>query len=147
MNRQCDAVQALMSGYLDGELRPEERARVDSHVETCHVCRQEFASIKQLISTSSGIAVAAPPEEVWETFLDGVYNRLERRTGWFLFVIGAVGLIALAIYYFVTEPFASAFQKTFLAVPAVGFSILFVSVLRQRLFAAKTDRYSRDIRR
>ena len=116
-------------------------------METCDDCRHEFKTIKQLISAASGIAVASPPEEVWDTFLDGVYNRLERRTGWFFFVIGAVGLVALGIYYFVTEPFASAFQKTFLAVPAVGFSILFVSVLRQRLLVAKTDRYSRDIRR
>ncbi len=147
MNRQCDAVQALMSGYLDGELGPEERARVDSHAGTCDDCRQELETMRQLVSASSGIAVASPPEEVWDTVLDGVYSRLERRTGWFLFVIGAVGLVALGIYYFITEPFASAFQKTFLAVPAVGFSILFISVLRQRLFVAKTDRYSRDIRR
>ncbi len=98
-----------------------------------------------VVGTAAALAPDDPPEEVWDTFLDRVYNRLERKTGWVVFVVGALALTVFGIVLFVTQPWASALTKLLLAVPVVGLAILFVSVLRQRLEVAKTDRYTKEV--
>jgi len=145
--RECDAIQPLMSGYLDGELTREEIETVERHVAECPSCREEFNKMKRMVDAVAGLRFEAPPDEVWETFLEGVYNRIERRTGWALFIIGLVALSVYGIYLFLTEPWCSALAKMMIATPLAGLAVLFVSVLRERLFVAKTDRYSREVQR
>lgn len=147
MNESCEEMQALMSGHLDGELGPEEKRALRAHVEGCAVCREEFDSLKVLVSATSELGVEAPPEEVWDTFLDNVYNRIERRTGWWILFVGLAGLTCFGAYLFWAQPWASALTKVLVATVFTGLLILFISVLRQRLFVAKTDRYSRDVKR
>lgn len=101
----------------------------------------------ELVSASDTLRVETPPEEVWDTFMEGVYNRMERQTGWFVFLIGIAVLALFGAYQFVAYPWGSALAKVMVAAPIVGLGVLFVSVLRQRLFVAKTDRYSREVQR
>ncbi len=101
----------------------------------------------KLVSASDTLRVEAPPEEVWDTFMEGVYNRMERQTGWIVFVCGLAVLTLFGIYQFVVNPWGPALVKLMVAAPVVGLGVLFVSVLRQRLFVAKTDRYSREVQR
>ena len=147
MRSECEALQALLSGYVDDELTSEERARVDGHLESCTGCRSELQAMRVMAEATSQLSVKPPPEEVWDTFLDDVYNRLERRSGWFIFVAGIVVLVAFGAYHFAIDPWASTTQKVLVALPIGGLGILFLSVLRQRMFVAKTDRYSRDVKR
>lgn len=147
MHEKHEDTQALISGYLDGELDPETQDRVERLLETDPAFRKEFDRMKRLIEATSDMAVEAPPEEVWDTFLDDVYNRLERQTGWTVFIAGLTVLAALGTVWFVVADWAPMPIKVAVAAPAVGLTILFVSVLRQRLFVAKTDRYSREVKR
>lgn len=143
----CEHFQALMSGLLDGELGPDESAELEGHLAACGACKAEFDTMKRLVSATSALRVEAPPDEVWDTFLEGVYNRLERRTGWIVFILGVVALALVAAYFFVVEPWGNALAKVLVAAPLIGLAVLFVSVLRQRLFVAKTDRYSKEVKR
>jgi anti-sigma factor RsiW len=147
MHEHGEDVQSLISGYLDGELSPDDRAKVEQRVKEDEAFRQEFERMKTLVSAASSFRVEIPPEEVWDTFLDGVYNRLERRTGWLLLIAGSTILTLYAIYSFVTQPWGPALLKVACAVPVVGAVLLFISVLRQRLAVARTDRYSREVKR
>ena len=147
MAEECESFQLLMSGYLDGELTTEDRARLEKHLASCWGCRQEFDKMRRLVTAASELRVDEPPEEVWETFMDGVYNRIERQTGWVLLVVGAAALALFGIYQFLSEPWGPALVKLLIATPVVGLAVVFISVLRERLFAAKTDRYSKEIQR
>ena len=148
MNRAaCHTIEPMLSGYVDNELAPEERRRVEQHLETCAHCREVLKDMEQLTAVTAPMRIAEPPEEVWETFLDNVYNRLERRTGWVFFVFGAIALVAFAVYHYVADPWTSPFNKVLIAMPLGGLTVLFVSVWRQRLFVAKTDRYTRNVKR
>lgn len=147
MNEERERVHELISGYLDGELGPEDRAKVERCIAEDAAFREEFETMKRLVTAASRIRFESPPEEVWDTFLDGVYNRMERRFGWVVFIVGAMALAGFGVYVFVREPWVSALVKVLIATPIVGLAILFVSVLRQRLTAAKTDRYSKEIDR
>jgi anti-sigma factor RsiW len=144
----CEEYEVLISGRIDGELGEDERSRLEAHLEGCSVCRRELAHLERLaIGTSRLLNVDEPPDEVWDAFLDGVYNRAERQTGWILVIVGVLGLSIAGITFFELHPAISPLTKILLTVPAVGLLILFLSVLRQRMRAAKTDRYSREIQR
>lgn len=146
-NNPCDPYSPYLSGYLDGELTTKQRNDLEKHLQTCERCRTELDDMKKLISVTTGFQVPQPPEEVWDIFLDGVYNRVERRTGWVVLVLGLASLAIWCAYWFVAEPWASAFIKVIIGAPITGLTILFLSVLRERLNAAKTDRYSREVQR
>jgi len=141
-----DDLRPLISGYLDGELTPEERDRVDKLREEDPAFREEFERMKRIVAATSELRIEEPPEEVWDTFLDGVYNRIERQTGWIIFLVGVIALTVWGIYWFWVADWGSALVKVLVAAPVIGLAVLFISVLRQRLFVARSDRYSREIK-
>jgi len=146
MNEACEEYHILISGYLDGELDEAARLTLEEHTKVCPACCRELDTMKRLVvGTTSVLAYEEPPEEVWDGFLDSVYNRLERRTGWIVLVLGLVTLVAYGVVLYWLLPWASGFTKVLLAVPVGGLILLFISVLRQRVRAAKTDRYSREV--
>lgn len=147
MEEKPDDINILMSGYLDGELDSQEEARLEEYLAENEGGRRELESLRQLVHVASTLHIEPPPEEVWDTFLDNVYNRVERKTGWFVLILGAILAGAFGIYAFLSLLEVPTELKVGIAVPFVGLGILFASVCRQRLFVAKTDRYSRDVRR
>lgn len=151
MKYACDEMAAMLSGYVDGELSDADRGRVEAHVGSCNDCRRELEDMRGLANVTaqavSRLQAPPPADEVWDTFLDNVYNRIERRTGWIVFVFGVAALSLFGLYHFVVDPWASPTIKTMVALPGAGMLVLFGSVLRQRMVIARTDRYSRDIRR
>ncbi len=146
MCEESEEIRALISGYLDGELGPDDRERVERLLKEDEAFRGEYEKMKQLVDVTAEFHIEDPTEEVWETFLDGVYNRVERRTGWLLFVVGTVILAGLGVYWFAFADWGTPLMKIVVAVPVAGLVVLFVSVLRQRLLVARTDRYSREVK-
>lgn len=49
-----------LSAYLDAELAPEEKARVDAHLATCDVCRGRLAELGATASLISSLPAARP---------------------------------------------------------------------------------------
>lgn len=148
MNDTSDDFEVLISGLIDGELPPEEQNRLLGQIESSAELREKYESLRRLTrGTMAALAAPEPPPERWERFTDDVYNRLERRTGWGVFVVGATALAIYAIFLFLTEPWGSVTTKLLIAAPVAGLVVLFVSVLRERLAALKHDRYSREVHR
>lgn len=147
MSKNCEQIQAQLSGYVDDELDRDALNRVEAHLHECANCRDELESLQGLVTASAALGIADPPDEVWDDFLDNVYNRVERRAGWMVFLLGISLLVGLAVYSFVVLPWATPGIKLAAAAPIAGMGILFVSVLRERIAIAKTDRYSRDVKR
>jgi len=68
----CDAFREDARAYLDGELAPDARRRVEAHASTCAACRDELASLVQTL-TALDEALGAPTASV----RDRVLGRLE----------------------------------------------------------------------
>jgi predicted anti-sigma-YlaC factor YlaD len=145
MDTPCEKTHDLMSGYLDEELDEVDTEGMEVHLAQCETCRAEFEEMTLLISASDTLSVELPPEEVWDEFLQNVYNRTERQTGWIAFIIGTTILLAWGIFEMFITDWAEPVVKFFTALALIGITILFISVLRQRLVNRKTDRYSSDI--
>ncbi len=142
-----EEMRTLMSGYLDGELEGEDRLRLEIYLAESAEGRRELDEMRRLMAAVSSLHVKGPPDEAWDHFLDNVYNRAERRMGWFLLIAGVVAMAFSCVYYFAVADWANAWQKAVVAAPLAGLFLLFASVLRQRLIALPTDRYSRDVKR
>jgi hypothetical protein len=60
-------VALYLSAYLHSELTPEERMRVDAHLESCSRCRATFEEIQLGSRLASVLHVSNAPEPAWET--------------------------------------------------------------------------------
>ena len=137
----CQHIEILISGYLDGELTQQESQRVALHLTHCEECQATYRGLKDL---QQAIGKTACPDMEHEK-LDNIVNDLTSRRieglGWFSIIAGLVMLIAFSLYsfWFDTEmPWYSKLAVSFLWGGGVG---LFVSVLRQRWISKKTDKY------
>jgi anti-sigma factor RsiW len=66
---------AHMSDYLDGELGPDERARIEEHVHWCPECRRMLQSLRRTVEGLMRLRVPAP-----ETVAADVIDRLRRES-------------------------------------------------------------------
>lgn len=140
--------ETLISGYLDGELSPEDQARLDHLIQTDPAVRQEFEAMRALVrGTTAALHADDPSDPVWDDFFDNVYHRTERKIGWLLLCAGSAGLALYGAFLYLYDPWAPPLVKALIAVPVVGLAVLFASVLRQRLVARVSDRYSREVHR
>lgn len=146
----CQEYRDLMMAFLDGELNEPDQQRFQGHLDQCPACKREFAEFGRLKDMTDGMALAEPEDRIWEDYWGQVYNRAERSLGWILFSLAAIGLLIYGgfecIENIITSGQVAMALKCILLVLIVGLAILFVSVLRERLFFWKRDRY-RDIRR
>jgi hypothetical protein len=142
--------KSRISGYLDGELDPSERAAFERQLATDTALAHELDAIRSLKEVTRGMKLRELPDRVWERYWDGTYNRIERRIGWLLFSIGVIVLLAGAFYELAIVLLRSSADPLWvrIAVGAIGggFAILVVSVVRERLFTWKRDPY-REVRR
>jgi len=141
MQRSCEEISVLISGYIDGELDRESREKVEQHLAECAACQREAAQFRRMTEVADTMKFRDPPDEVWKTYWQGVYNRLERGTGWVIFAIGLAVLVAYGIYEFVTDPGVAALVKVLIAAPIVGLVVLFISVLREKMAVNRYDKY------
>ena len=146
----CDDHKDQLMGYLDNELSDEQRRRFEEHLAGCTDCADELEEFKKLKAITDEVSLAEPEEKVWQDYWSGVYNRIERGIGWIMFSVAAVALAIYggfkAIEELIKDPGIEITLKIGLLTLIAGLAILFVSVLRERLYFWRRDRY-KDVRR
>jgi predicted anti-sigma-YlaC factor YlaD len=143
----CDTFKPLLMGYLDEELTELEAQRVERHLQKCGDCTNELQEFRKLKEVTHDMRVITPEDKHWDQYWASVYNRLERKVGWILVSIGSIILLAYAIYT-LAETFIFGRNIPILIRVGVialvgGFCTLLISVLRERLFISKSDKYER----
>lgn len=137
----CPQIDEMLSGYLDGELTQGDRQRVDLHLESCSKCRgvyEELADLRQAVRKMSFGEIS---QEEWSKIMNDLPIRASRRAGWLLYVAGFLIVCGYGLYEFMADDSVDAVIKTGIGALVVGSLLLFISVLRQRLIARKTDKY------
>jgi hypothetical protein len=146
----CQDNKDLMMAYLDNELNETDRRRFEEHLASCTHCAHEMEEFKRLKEITDGIALAEPEDGVWERYWGNVYNRMERGVGWIIFSVAAILLLVyggfMAIERLIEDPTIGILLKAGLLALLGGLAILFVSVLRERIYFWSRDRY-KDVRR
>jgi anti-sigma factor RsiW len=146
----CRSYQDLMMAYLDDELDDRQRKAFEDHVASCHGCAEELAQFQQLKTLTDRVAMAEPEDRIWQQYWGNVYNRIERGLGWTISSIAAILLLVYggwtALEVVIKDPAVCLFLKVTLLALIAGVAILFMSVLRERCYFWKRERY-KDVRR
>jgi anti-sigma factor RsiW len=145
MDNQERDWKALASGYLDGELDRDERREFEARLAQDPELVQELEALRAMREVTASMKLRGFPDEVWEHYWDATYNRLERRVGWLLFSLGAVLLTAGGLYELAVSLLRESadpwWVRLGIGAGILGLVMLFVSVLRERLFTWKRDPY------
>jgi len=135
----------LLAGYVDGELTDEERQAFERELQRDPQLRAELQEFRKLKEVTSMVRYADLPDEVWESYWQSLYRKLERGIGWILLSIGSIILLCFGLHQglhgLYIDPTVSIWVK--IGVTALGGGVIFllVSFVRERLFAYKRDRY------
>ncbi len=135
----------MLSGYIDGELSPEEITEFENYLKSDPELQKELETFRKLKEVTGAMKYADVPEVVWENYWAGLYRKLERGLGWVFLSIGVIIFAAFACYHLVQDFFLDSAQpiilKIALACGILGVIILLVSIIRERIFASTHDRY------
>lgn len=128
--------------YLDDELDPRGRARVETALARSTELRRELSIYRSMRSDLAGLPdPIRPGPSIWAA----VNRRLTRPVGWILMVCGFVLWAGYGAWVFATSP-ANPVEKLAVGALAVGFLILLGATIFDRLREWKTDPY-RDVER
>lgn len=137
--------EELLSGYLDGELTQAEEQRVRLHLEDHPEARAQLEEMRQMREATLSTTFRVPEDRQWDERPQGPASLLARGAGWVLVLAWAVAMVAFGLWQLGSGP--RSFLVTLLACGAVGgFGLLFLSVLLDRVRAARTDRYRRVVK-
>jgi len=146
----CQDYKDLMMAYLDDELDEQQRRAFEEHLASCPACTREMKEFARLKQVTDSVTLVEPEDRLWEQYWGGVYNRIERNIGWTLFSVAGILLVIYggfkAIEDLVRDPAVGLLLKIGLLVLITGLAILFVSILRERIYFWSKDRY-KDVRR
>jgi len=140
-----EKMKELVSSYLDGELGRQEREMVEKHLRECPECRQAYREMGKLGEVMGKMTIKEPSKEVWKMYTESVYNRLERGIGWILVSLSAMILLFFTGYQalkgLILDPTVPLIIKAGILCGLAGVIVLLVSLVRERLFVNKRERY------
>ncbi len=145
VNMTEEKYRIMLSGYIDNELSPDEKQDFEVHLEGCMECRHELESFRKLKEVTGAMKYADIPEQVWEGYWSSLYKRMERGISWIFISIAAIILLCFGCYHicadFLLDSEAPLLLRIGIGCGILGFIVLLVSIIRERMFARKRDRY------
>jgi len=143
----CDSLRWDLMRVVDGEADADVQRRVEGHLESCARCRQEYDELLKLKGVTQSMRLQDLPDARWAGYWQDLYRRLERGTGWFLLSVGLILVCCYAVLElfrsFFFDPQVPLIVRLGFGISAIGVIILLVSILRERLFARKIERYDK----
>ncbi len=129
--------------YMDGEMPPEQRARLDAELERSTELTRELAIFRAMRTDFQGLSF--DPGTYHGSVWDQVNANVTRPIGWILVVVGVIVWTAYGAYVFTTSP-ADAWEKLATGAIVIGILILLASVIWERYQEWGSDPY-RDVHR
>jgi anti-sigma factor RsiW len=129
--------------FIDGELPPDEHARLEVAISASSELSREVAIFKSIKSGFQDLSFQSGSvhNSVWDT----VNRNLTRPIGWILVVAGAAVWTGYGAYLFTTSP-VDPWEKLAVGAVVIGVILLLASVIWERYREWLTDPY-RDVYR
>ncbi len=129
--------------YLDGEMPPEQRVRLDAELERSTELKRELAIFRAMRTDFQGLSF--DPGTYHKSVWDQVNASVTRPIGWILITVGVIVWTAYGAYVFTTSP-ADAWEKLATGAIVIGILTLLASVIWDRYREWGTDPY-KDVHR
>jgi anti-sigma factor RsiW len=137
----CESFKGLLVGLLDGELTPDEARQVNEHLTRCAACRDEYEQLRETTGKLAAISFEEPGDVVLAQVWKSPYSRLARNTSLIMIIGGYALLIGYGLFEFLSSGKKELPAKMGLAAVALGFLILLLQLIRERVRTYKTDPY------
>lgn len=139
-------IREMLAGYVDGELTDDERLEFERALTNDSELRAELEEMMKLMNITGNLKYADLPDEVWDNYWASLYKKLERGIGWIFFSVGAIFLVCYGLFNLLSgifyNPEISLLVKIAVAVLTIGTVTILVSLIRERFFASKHERYT-----
>jgi hypothetical protein len=142
----CEQYRHLLVGLLDRELNPQETAEVNEHLVRCSECREEYERLRETSGKLETLTFEEPSDEELRRLWRNPFSRLSRVCGLFLVIAGYIALIGYALFELFTEGKEAIWIKFSIAAIVIGFIMLFILVVLERVKTYGKDPY-REIKR
>jgi hypothetical protein len=139
--KNCEEFKPLLVGLLDGELNPDEARRINDHLTRCAACRTEYAHLRETSGELTAISFQEPDDAILAQMWNSPFSRLTRNTALLMIIGGYAALIGYALFEFFLHGKEALPVKTGLAAIILGFLILLVQLIRERIKTYKSDPY------
>ncbi len=143
--------QLLLMAAIDNELSAEEKPQFEQYIRQYPECYAEWQKYIKLKEVTQTMQFTKPAPEVWNRYWVNIYNRLERGLGWIMFSIGCVILLTYGgfkmVEAIITDSKLEAIVKIGVIALIGGLMIVLVSVIREKIFTARTDKYQKEVQR
>jgi anti-sigma factor RsiW len=137
----CEPFKGLLVGLLDGELTPDETRQINDHLTRCAVCRAEYEQLRETTGKLAAISFQEPGDAVLAQVWKSPFSRLARNTSLIMIIGGYAALIGYGLFELLTSGRKELPAKMGLAAIVLGFLILLVQLIRERVRTYKTDPY------
>lgn len=132
--------EALLSGYLDGELSQAQAQRVRIHLEDDAKARALLKELRQMRQATMSTRFPVPSDDHWDERPRGLPSRLSRYFG-----LGtmAIWLVSIAVFALWMMARSSGHWSVplFLFGGMAGLGLVMLSVVLDRLRTLRSDRY------
>jgi hypothetical protein len=129
--------------YMDGEMPPEERFRVESALASSTELQRDLAIFRSLKEDVQELTFH--PGHYRFSVWDRVNAQVNRPMGWIFLVAGLIAWMTYGAYVFATSS-ASPWEKLATGAIAIGILMLLTSVIWERYREWDSDPY-RDVQR
>ena len=135
----------LIEKKLSNKISPEEVRELETLLKNNPELQSEYNEQSQIKEVLQKMKMKQPQPEIWDSYWLHIYNKVERRIGWIAVMIGIV-ILAGAASIEITEAFFNDTQSPWYlkfgtAALIFGILVLLISVLREKLFTRKHDKY------
>ncbi len=124
--------------YMDGEMPPEQRVRLDAALERATELKRELAIFRAMRTDFQGLSF--DPGTYHKSVWDQVNASVTRPIGWILITVGVIVWTGYGAYVFTTSP-ADAWEKLATGAIVIGILKLLASVICDRYREWGTDPY------
>lgn len=142
---KCEEAKPLIMALLDGEIEEAQKRPLERHLQSCYACAKELEEFRQLKELTEGVTLMEPESRIWQEYWSRVYNRIERALGAVLLAVSAAALLIFAgfkaVEGLIKDPSLALSLKVAILAAIAGFVLLLVSVVRERWYFWKRDRY------
>lgn len=96
----CENVQKILDGYVNGSLSAEQTKLVDEHLLVCKECLEESIALKELFLTIKLIPKAYPSKTFKKKILAKYKTEIKKEKSMFGVVLFSFPPIFMTIFYF-----------------------------------------------
>ena len=143
--KNCEDYRELLVRLVDDQISREDKIRLEKHLKECNSCKKDLKQLQKWKGVSSEMKGKLLPDMAWDEYWQHLYNRLERGISWILISIGAIILLGFGVSHFVMNVLDSTeltlLEKLGILTLSLGFVILLVSVIREKLMIRRYDKY------